>query len=59
MVGTAPRPYIRPKMHAEGSGILHLTQARHPCLERQDGVDYIPNDACFKHGLSCNYVLWK
>ncbi len=51
VVATAPRPYTRPKMYTEGSGILRLSQARHPCLERQDGVDYIPNDAYFKHGL--------
>lgn len=51
VVATAPRAYTRPKMHPEGSGILKLSQARHPCLERQDGVDYIPNDAYFKHGI--------
>lgn len=57
VVATAPRPYTRPKMHAEGSGVLSLTQARHPCLERQDGVDYIPNDAHFKHGECTFHII--
>lgn len=42
---TAPIPYIRPKLHKEGSGYLNLKQIRHPCLELQDGVSYTPNDA--------------
>ena len=57
VVASAPRPFTRPKMHAEGSGILRLTQARHPCLERQDGVDYIPNDAFFKHGECTFHII--
>ncbi|KAF2367932.1 DNA mismatch repair protein MutS C-terminal [Trinorchestia longiramus] len=37
-------PYVRPKMMPQGSGVLRLQQCRHPCLELQDGVSYIPND---------------
>ena len=33
-----------------GSGKLDLTEARHPCLEMQDDVAYIPNDAVFEKG---------
>jgi MutS domain III len=39
-------PYCRPELtdsDAAGAGI-HLIQARHPCVERQEAVDFIPND---------------
>ena len=35
---------------ASGSGKLNLIEARHPCLEVQDNVAYIPNDANFDKG---------
>ena len=40
----APTPYVRPVMHAPGSGNVVLRAARHPCLELQPTVDFIPND---------------
>ena len=46
----APIPYVRPTLHALGSGILQLEQARHPCLEVQDDIAYIPNDVSFQKG---------
>ena len=39
--------YVKPKMHPLGSGVLKLVDSRHPCLELQDGVNFIPNDAEF------------
>lgn len=39
--------YVRPKLHPAGTGILKLKEARHPCLELQDAVNFIPNDAEF------------
>ena len=47
---SAPIPYVRPKMHPEGTGVLKLTDLRHPCLELQDDVTYIANDVEFKKG---------
>ena len=44
---SAQNEYVRPKLHALGSGILRLRDARHPCLELQEGVHFIPNDAEF------------
>ncbi|KAJ8942686.1 hypothetical protein NQ314_010010, partial [Rhamnusium bicolor] len=40
-------PYIRPKLHKEGTGILKLKKVRHPCLEVQDRVSFIPNNVNF------------
>lgn len=40
----APTPYIRPKMHERNTGNTILKEARHPCLEVQSDVTFIPND---------------
>lgn len=45
---SAPIPFVRPKLHHEGSGIIAIKKARHPCLERQDSMSFIPNDVYFK-----------
>ncbi|XP_078619474.1 DNA mismatch repair protein Msh2-like [Branchiostoma floridae x Branchiostoma japonicum] len=43
----APIPYVRPKLTEKGEGGIKLVNARHPCLELQDDVQFIPNDASF------------
>lgn len=48
---SAPRSYIRPKMFEEGHGILELRELRHPCLELQEDVIYVANDAVFSKGM--------
>ncbi|ROT35747.1 DNA mismatch repair protein msh-2 [Sodiomyces alkalinus F11] len=40
----APTTYVRPKMHDQGEGQTILREARHPCLEMQDDVQFITND---------------
>ncbi|KAG7086447.1 hypothetical protein E1B28_002400 [Marasmius oreades] len=40
----APTPYVKPKMTMSGTGDLILQEARHPCLEVQEDVSFIPND---------------
>jgi len=50
LAASSLRPYVRPNLHPQGTGFLHLKQVRHPCVEVQDSVSYIPNDAYFKQG---------
>lgn len=40
----APQPFTRPKLLPNEYGIINLKQARHPCLEVQENIDFIPND---------------
>lgn len=50
-------PYVRPEMLPSEAGKLNLIQVRHPCLEIQEGIDYIANDVSFERGnifMMCN-----
>ncbi|KAK0625228.1 muts domain V-domain-containing protein [Bombardia bombarda] len=40
----APISYVRPKIHPRGEGQTVLKEARHPCMEVQDDVQFITND---------------
>lgn len=53
----APIPYVRPQMLEKGTGSIELLQARHPCMELQDGVNFIPNDAVFKKDGHRFYII--
>lgn len=45
---TAPIPYVRPEMVSTGPRVLQLAALRHPCLELQEDVTFIANNAVFQ-----------
>ena len=48
----APASYVRPKMHPRGTGSTILKEARHPCMEMQDDIQFITNDVSLIRGNS-------
>lgn len=57
MAANAPRPFVRPEMRARGEGRLALRGSRHPCVEAQNAVDFIPNDCEMVRGESWFQVI--
>uniref|UniRef100_A0A182JMG9 DNA mismatch repair proteins mutS family domain-containing protein n=1 Tax=Anopheles atroparvus TaxID=41427 RepID=A0A182JMG9_ANOAO len=54
---SAPIPYVRPTMHRDGPNVLKLSQIRHPCLELQEDVNFIANDAMFDEQDATMYII--
>nr|XP_027229017.1 DNA mismatch repair protein Msh2-like [Penaeus vannamei] len=54
---SAPIPYVRPKLLEQGSGVIKLQEIRHPCLELQDDVSFIPNDCTFDKGNGLFHII--
>lgn len=48
----APSTYVRPKVHPRGEGNTILKEARHPCMEMQDDMQFITNDVSLIRGSS-------
>ncbi|BGP57733.1 hypothetical protein JCM8202_002386 [Rhodotorula sphaerocarpa] len=48
----APIAYIKPAIYEKGTGSLKLEEARHPCLEVQEGVSFIANDCSLERDVS-------
>eukprot|EP00891_Asterochloris_glomerata_P003123 jgi/Astpho2/3123/fgenesh1_pm.00051_%23_46_t len=54
---SAPTPYVRPKMLPADGGELVLKGSRHPCVEAQDGVEFIKNDCIMARGESWFQII--
>lgn len=55
----SPHGYVRPTMtdtEDDGDGIV-LTEARHPCVELQENVEFIPNDIHLVYGKSSFLIV--
>ncbi|KAK9473722.1 muts domain V-domain-containing protein [Dipodascopsis tothii] len=52
VAANAPTPFVRPTMRPRGTGSIVLAAARHPCMEAQDDVVFIPNDVALVRGQS-------
>ena len=50
-------PYVQPTFSSDGENILEIKAARHPCIEVQPFVSYIPNDVRADGKISLKYVL--
>lgn len=49
----APIPYIQPEIYEIGlQGLLDIKEVRHPCLEVQEDLNFIPNDVEMVHDES-------
>ncbi|KAM0903197.1 hypothetical protein ACQ4PT_018819 [Festuca glaucescens] len=54
---SCPVPYVRPDITTSEEGDIVLQGSRHPCLEAQDGVSFIPNDCTLVRGKSWFQII--
>lgn len=54
---SAPVPYVRPRLLADGTRRMELLQARHPCMEADADTAFIPNDVTFVQGEKSFYII--
>uniref|UniRef100_A0A1D1Z5I0 DNA mismatch repair protein MSH2 n=2 Tax=Anthurium amnicola TaxID=1678845 RepID=A0A1D1Z5I0_9ARAE len=52
-----PTPYTRPDVTLSDEGDIILEGSRHPCVEAQDGVNFIPNDCTLVRGKSWFQII--
>ncbi|XP_010265279.1 PREDICTED: DNA mismatch repair protein MSH2 [Nelumbo nucifera] len=54
---SCPTPYTRPDITPSDQGDIILEGSRHPCVEAQDGVNFIPNDCALVRGKSWFQII--
>ncbi|XP_049419987.1 DNA mismatch repair protein Msh2 [Epinephelus fuscoguttatus] len=54
---SAPVPFVRPQLLADGCRRMELQQARHPCMETDADTAFIPNDITFIQGEKNFYII--
>ncbi|KAG6477118.1 hypothetical protein ZIOFF_066370 [Zingiber officinale] len=54
---SCPVPYVRPDITPSDQGDIILEGCRHPCVESQDGVNFIPNDCKLVRGKSWFQII--
>ncbi|CAL9184503.1 unnamed protein product [Musa hybrid cultivar] len=54
---SCPIPYVRPDITPSDQGDIILEGSRHPCVEAQDGVNFIPNDCKLVRGKSWFQII--
>ncbi|KAK8968583.1 DNA mismatch repair protein MSH2 [Platanthera guangdongensis] len=54
---SSPVPYVRPEITGSDGGDIILQGCRHPCVEAQDGVNFIPNDCNLVRGKSWLQII--
>lgn len=54
---SCPTPYVRPDITPSEDGDIILEGSRHPCVEAQDGVNFIPNDCRLVRGKSWFQII--
>lgn len=57
VVTNSPNAYTRPQVFPENERILEIKGLRHPCLECQEDIQFIPNDVNMKENESEFYII--
>ncbi|KAL9243343.1 hypothetical protein vseg_017242 [Gypsophila vaccaria] len=57
LASSCPTPYTRPYITPSDAGDIVLEGSRHPCVEAQDWVNFIPNDCKLVRGKSWFQII--
>ncbi|GAV69895.1 MutS_V domain-containing protein/MutS_I domain-containing protein/MutS_II domain-containing protein/MutS_IV domain-containing protein/MutS_III domain-containing protein [Cephalotus follicularis] len=57
LASSCPTPYTRPDITSPDVGDIILEGSRHPCVEAQDWVNFIPNDCKLVRGKSWFQII--
>ncbi|XP_024975369.1 DNA mismatch repair protein MSH2 [Cynara cardunculus var. scolymus] len=57
LAASSPTPYARPEITKSDTGDIILEGSRHPCVEAQDWVNFIPNDCKLVRGKSWFQII--